>query len=382
MLVSDLFTGVQDLIGDPSALRTVLILRIANRKLQELARRFKCKFNLRSGVISCLEPSQTTTYRARTTNVAMITTAAAHGYRTGEYVKVEDVGSSVYDDDSVVIASVPSTTTFTYANTGDNETSTADTAGTITLLGRTDYVLPQDFYKPAIGHEITDDNYLTHITYTELRKKYPDFTKITNDTPTHYAVKKTMYVDAQPFASSKVACATTETITLRIRGLVSGVVMDESVSCTSGPTNSAYTYDADGLISISAATAPVAAITCTTNSAIVTVIALGIGQKEKQRVIATIYPPADDDYPLYFDYFALVQDLSNAYDRVPLPRPYEEWLIYTTTAEILKIDGRKEASEYMQLGQMIFDQMVADEMIEPDEKWTSWLFDYPEEYQF
>ena len=304
MITTDFYTAVGDLIGDPQALRNTLILRVANRKLQELCRRFKCKFMQRSGTVT-------------------------------------------------------------------------------TVDGTAEYNLPVDWYKPLLGYETTNDNWLKHITYNELRRKYPDASAITEDVPTHYAPRKISFVDAQNTTASKVAYSATETITLRIKGLVGGLVKSEDLSCTSGGTNSsANTYDIGGLISISAATAPTAAISCTTDVGVTTVITLAIGQKEKQRTRTLLYPTPDAAYIMYFDYYALHEELTSTNDRIMIPKPYEEWLIYTTSADILKMDGRKEANEYLQLGQVVFDQMVADEMIEPDEKWTSWLTDYPEEYEF
>ena len=256
-------------------------------------------------------------------------------------------------------------------------------SGTVTTVdGTAEYNLPSDWYKPQIVYETTNDNWLRHITYRELRQKYPDASAITEGVPTHYAPRKIVWVDAQNTTASKVACVTTETITIRIKGMVSGLVKSEDVSCTTGSTNSANTYDIGGLISISAATAPTAAISCTTDVGVTTVITLAIGQKEKQRTRTILYPTPDAAYAMYFDYYALHEELTSTNDRIMIPKPYEEWIIYTTAADILKVDGRKEANEYMQLGQMVFDQMVADEMIEPDEKWTSWLTDYPEEYEF
>ena len=303
MLVTDMYLAVQDIIGDPQALRTGLMLRVANRKLQELCRRFKCKFMLRSGTVT-------------------------------------------------------------------------------TVDGTAEYNLPSDWYKPQIVYETTNDNWLRHITYRELRQKYPDASAITEGVPTHYAPRKIVWVYAQNTTASKVACVTTETITIRIKGMVSGLVKSEDVSCTTGSTNSANTYDIGGLISITAATAPTAAISCTTDVGVTTVLSLAIGQKTKQRTRTLLYPTPDTAYTTYMDYYAMHEDLTSTNDNIMLPKPYEEWLIYTTSAEILKMDGRKEANEYLQLGQIVFDQMVADEMIEPDEKWTSWLFDYPEEYEF
>lgn len=74
-----------------------------------------------------------TTHRARTSNVATITTAKVHGFAVGDNVLVSDMTDGDYDGNTVVVA-VPTTTTFTYSNTGDDEASTADTAGSITRV--------------------------------------------------------------------------------------------------------------------------------------------------------------------------------------------------------------------------------------------------------
>ena len=304
MLVSELYVAVQDLIGDPSALRTGLILRVSNRKLQELCRRFKCKFMQRSGTVT-------------------------------------------------------------------------------TVDGTAEYNLPSDWYKPQIVYETINDQWLRHITYKELRRKYPDASAITEGVPTHYAPRKIVWVDAQNTTASKVAYSATEIITLRIKGMVGGLVKSEDLACTSGGTNSSVNiYDIGGLISITAATAPTATISCTTDVGVTTVLSLAIGQKTKQRTRTLLYPTPDTAYITYMDYYAMHEELISTNDNIMIPKPYEEWLIYATAADILKIDGRKESNEYMQLAQMTFDQMVADEMIEPDEKWTSWVTEYPEEYEF
>ena len=60
--------------------------------------------------------------KARTDNLATLTTSAAHGFAAGETVTVSGVSgfNGTYD-----IASVPSDTTFTFASTGSDVTSTA-----------------------------------------------------------------------------------------------------------------------------------------------------------------------------------------------------------------------------------------------------------------
>ena len=67
----------------------------------------------------------TVTNKALTTNVATLTTSAAHGLATGMEIVVAGVDSTF--NGTYTIASVPSTTTFTYAKTASNVTSQAAT---------------------------------------------------------------------------------------------------------------------------------------------------------------------------------------------------------------------------------------------------------------
>jgi len=66
---------------------------------------------------------------ARTTNVATITTSSAHGYTTGDKVTISGVTTANFNAANVTIASAPTTTTFTYANTGSDVATTTDTTG-------------------------------------------------------------------------------------------------------------------------------------------------------------------------------------------------------------------------------------------------------------
>lgn len=61
--------------------------------------------------------------KALTSNVATLTTGSAHGYAIGDVVTVGGV-DTVFDG-TYVVASVPTTTTFTYARTNANVTSAA-----------------------------------------------------------------------------------------------------------------------------------------------------------------------------------------------------------------------------------------------------------------
>jgi len=73
--------------------------------------------------------SRTITTVARTTNITTITTSVAHGYSVSDSVTVTAVTNPSVNG-TFTIASVPTTTTFTYANTGTNIVSGADT-GTV-----------------------------------------------------------------------------------------------------------------------------------------------------------------------------------------------------------------------------------------------------------
>lgn len=61
--------------------------------------------------------------KALTSNVATLTTSAAHGFDVGDTVAITGVDATF--NGTYVIASVPSTTTFTYAKTASNVTSAA-----------------------------------------------------------------------------------------------------------------------------------------------------------------------------------------------------------------------------------------------------------------
>lgn len=87
-------------------------------------------FNTSGAIIPRSSESYSTTNRLRASNVATITTSASHGLAIGDIVELVSVGGSGYNG-TVEVASVPTGTTFTYANTGSNEGSTADTGGTV-----------------------------------------------------------------------------------------------------------------------------------------------------------------------------------------------------------------------------------------------------------
>jgi hypothetical protein len=71
------------------------------------------------------------TFVSRASNVASITTGTAHGFTAGDEVTLSGITTAGFNAVNVTLASVPTTTTFTYPNTGSNVTSTADSTGTV-----------------------------------------------------------------------------------------------------------------------------------------------------------------------------------------------------------------------------------------------------------
>jgi Flp pilus assembly protein TadG len=81
------------------------------------------------GGCTSLFTNSVVTNRSRTTNVATLTTAAAHDLLVGTTVTIAGVGSGF--DGSVTVTAVPTATTFRYANTGPDVASTSS-GGTVT----------------------------------------------------------------------------------------------------------------------------------------------------------------------------------------------------------------------------------------------------------
>jgi len=103
-----------------------------------------------SGVGGTLQLEKTLSFPAAATitnvalngNVATITTQAVHGLQTGDYVLVANATTAIFNG-SYVVASTPSTTTFTYAKTNSNISPTGNN-GSVTLKVRNYDVEVQD----------------------------------------------------------------------------------------------------------------------------------------------------------------------------------------------------------------------------------------------
>lgn len=82
-------------------------------------------FNLYASADQVTLTNRTITFVARSSNVATVTTSASHGFTAGEIVSVNSSNSSF--NGVVTVIAAPTTTTFTYANTGSNLGSTSAT---------------------------------------------------------------------------------------------------------------------------------------------------------------------------------------------------------------------------------------------------------------
>lgn len=74
-----------------------------------------------------------TSSRSRTSNVATLTLASAHQLKVGMVVQISDLTDNSFNG-VVTVASVPSSTSFTYSNTGSNVSTTTDTSGVVDCL--------------------------------------------------------------------------------------------------------------------------------------------------------------------------------------------------------------------------------------------------------
>lgn len=77
---------------------------------------------------------KTVTVKARTGNVATLTTSSAHGFAVGERVTVSGIDSSF--NGTFTITSLPSNTTFTFSNSGSDIVSTVVNGGTVSAKSR------------------------------------------------------------------------------------------------------------------------------------------------------------------------------------------------------------------------------------------------------
>lgn len=137
--------------------------------------------------------SRTISNVARTSNVVTITTSAAHGFTAGQSVRVSATTNTGLNG-TFTIASVPSTTTFTYSQTGTDIASGAD-SGSAVVVGRWNFyaaaAAPNYFAGDVrcntvitVGTSTTNSNTSTTATIGSLRSGIRTATPTANITLT------------------------------------------------------------------------------------------------------------------------------------------------------------------------------------------------------
>jgi hypothetical protein len=78
--------------------------------------------------------TKTVAVRSRFSNVATLTVTESHGFSIGEQVIITDVGTGY--NVTATVTQIPSSTTFSYANSGSNETAISVTTGSVIPIKR------------------------------------------------------------------------------------------------------------------------------------------------------------------------------------------------------------------------------------------------------
>lgn len=150
--------------------------------------------------------AKTISNKALTSNVATLTTSAAHGYAVGYSVTVSGVGAPF--DGTYTITAVPSSTTFSYAKTNANVTSAAAT-GSVQITNMPDWVETEwaaqvrnpyiystyasDYWVPAYGYQYKWWRGNSIVAEFEMTA---DIVTVPDVTPTQWATRVTMHLPA------------------------------------------------------------------------------------------------------------------------------------------------------------------------------------------
>ena len=125
-------TGGSGTISSVSATGTVTPIKEAQIRIDQDYRYIIMQVK-QQNLLNLNSTTNVITFAATASSIATITTNAAHGLRVGERISV-DCATDVYDVDQVLVLSVPSTTTFTYAVSDASTVTTTAATGTVSVL--------------------------------------------------------------------------------------------------------------------------------------------------------------------------------------------------------------------------------------------------------
>jgi hypothetical protein len=184
----------------------------------------------------------TVTNKALTSNVATLTTSAAHGLAVGMEIVVAGVDATF--NGTYTIATVPTTTTLTYAKTASNVTSTPST-GTITSVVQhfVDYNSGTDDKVYAMCDDGVNCYWVTNVTsggVTKLTMYKKPLTGYSTDSPT-------TTVKMFDTTGITVTNAVMEFTKERIVACINNKVYEISTTATALPT-AVYTHPVDNFV--------------------------------------------------------------------------------------------------------------------------------------
>jgi hypothetical protein len=198
----------------------------------------------------------TITNKALTSNVATLTTSAAHGFAVGMEITVSGVDATF--NGTYTITTVPTTTTFTYAKTASNVTSQAATGSVYSYVQHfVDYNAGTDDKVYAMCDDGVNAYWVTNVTSggtTKLTMYKKPLTGYSTDSPT-------TTVKMFDVTGLTVTNAVMEFTKERIVACINNKVYEISTAATSLPT-AVYTHPVDDFVYTSI-TSSGAAIYCT-----------------------------------------------------------------------------------------------------------------------
>lgn len=204
-----------------------------------------------------------------------------------------------------------------------------------TVAGTKDYALNDDFHKEVYIRDGTNKAQLSRITLQQFIDDYND-TMDSSGTPDKYLILNSP-VKAQPSATSVLAIistSTSDTGTLKIRGISSGIEVAEDVTLTgTSSVNSANSYTE--ILQLTFGTALVGKVTITSNSAAVTVATVKAGTKDYRVKILRLHYTPSGIITITVPYIKRVLPLSDTND-VPI----------IDCADILELGATEQAWRY------------------------------------
>ena len=202
-------------------------------------------YGFHSGIAS--GTTRTITFVERTTNVVTITTSVAHGYTLGQSVTVAATTNTSVNG-TFTIASVPTTTTFTYAQTAATIVLVADTGSTI-VVGRYNFYAngtAPNYFAGNVGIGTTSPEVILHAVGDVIQQTF-------------------LNGRLSSFFQSRKARGTISSPTAVISGDTIGGMLGVGYDGTAYRSTAAVSFYADGAVSTSNVPQAITFSTGTTN---------------------------------------------------------------------------------------------------------------------